>query len=317
MSRLGSSIAALAFTTVFTACQTAPVDEPTAPPPKTASFVHVDQVDYLAQLKALRPDLIAEDCKNNLLLRVTYRPAVLGGFDSFAQIEQREYSAKLRHADEAWAQTFRAAADQQRRAMDAALINAGFDPTADHQHDAPYWDFLATLPFYVAAYDSTKYVGYHVGAPTYYDANGLSPKVYLTLRSAVTDLTPDTYEQFTGALAKANFAGDTKVQLAPGAARFQFNTIIVHAVSVAAALTAERVAQDFFGAKLEAIGRGFDVADDRSGKNAKDWSHYLCEVGASQLSADVLAFAASAGDGAGISITPPATDDVQSEMDEL
>jgi hypothetical protein len=211
------------------------------PPPR------IDQIKFFIALSNERPDLIRNDCKNNLIVKSQYRNRVLAGRLDFETLMRSHYSGAQRAADLAWADKFRVAAIKLRNET--------------------------SLPFYVADYPIDKFVGYHVGHKTNYDAEGLGRKIYLEFASATETLSPNVYLKFTLALLRAGFNGDSKVQLAPGVARFQFNNIVIHAGSSTDAKIAERVATKFFKEKLVSIGRGLDI---KINQRTFDWNNFLC-----------------------------------------
>ncbi|MGE0526893.1 MAG: hypothetical protein AB7P49_07520, partial [Bdellovibrionales bacterium] len=118
-----------------------------------------------------------------------------------------------------------------------------------------------------------RFVGYHVGHVTGYDSEGLGRKIYLEFKSMVEDLTPDDYLAFSRVLHRAGFNGDSKVQLSPGAARYQFNNIVIHAGSLKDVKVAERISKQFFSSKLASMGCGLDV---KRGERGLDWNRFLC-----------------------------------------
>ncbi len=115
-------------------------------------------------------------------------------------------------------------------------------------------------------------------------------KIFLSFKSAIDDLTPEDYLQLTIGLSNEGFIGDSKVRLIEGSERFHFNNIIIHAASLKDALIAEKFGIRFFGEKLEATGRGFDVAEDKDGKNVLDWNNFLCTKSPSDLPAEATNF---------------------------
>jgi hypothetical protein len=128
------------------------------------------------------------------------------------------------------------------------------------------------------------------------DARGIDYKLLFQLPDYSHDLTSAAFTAFSARLAQLGYHGDAKTPLYPGWARFQYNTLIVHAASRADAAIAEAVVKDIFGAKVTAYSRGADVKDASTGGRALDWHDYLCSVHAdlSNLPADVQAFIAFA-----------------------
>ena len=142
----------------------------------------------------------------------------------------------------------------------------------------------------VAQYPVNKFVGYNVGnaRQIQYGIGNLKfmYKVYFELIDFAHDLTPERYLEFSNALDRDGFSGDSKIQLSPGFMRFHFNNIVVHARSLNDALIAERVGLDFFKGNLAARARGLDVEVNK--KMVLDWSEFLCQQDISQLPADAL-----------------------------
>lgn len=227
----------------------------------------VDQISFANQLKVLRPDLFFTDCKNNLILKPRYRFQVLAGRNSWESLLNHEYSRELQHRDRSWA-------DRHR----SAVISA-------HQRSAEGVS--------LADYPVERFVGYHVGNGNLIkDGKGsefrVTYKVYFELKSFEKALTPETYFNFSRALYAAGFSGDSKIQLAPGNARYHFNNIVVHANSRVDALTAERVGLGFFQGQLASRGRGLDVFIEKS--RSADWNTFLCLGDLSKLPVDAVRF---------------------------
>jgi hypothetical protein len=249
-------VAAVATSGLVSSCRT--TDHSLNQTPDEVS-PYTDQLAYLKELKEKRPDLFANDCKNNLIVKPKYRESILRGRTEYSKIVNEEYSSELREVDRRWANGFREAA----AALKAKIGKVNRDTN-----------------FYVANYPPEKFVGYHVGRPTDYDNEGLGRKVYLEFKSVIDDLTPARYLEFSEALRTAGFNGDSKVELAPGVARFQFNNIVIHAGSSEDAEIAEKVSRHYFSGKLASMGRGVDVK--RNGKGS-DWSQFLCSQDTSTL----------------------------------
>lgn len=110
------------------------------------------------------------------------------------------------------------------------------------------------------------------------DEDGFSYKIFLDFKEPVKDLTAGSYLQFVDEISQKGFAGDSKVPMTPGAVRFNYNNVIVHAASPESAKIAERVARQLFGDKLAHTARGIDVMkarlQDRSAKGL-DWHAFL------------------------------------------
>jgi hypothetical protein len=133
-------------------------------------------------------------------------------------------------------------------------------------------------PIHVAGYAINAFVGYKCGTGRMIDEDGFSYKVFLDFKEPAKDLTADSYLQFVDQLSKQGFAGDSKIPMTPGAVRFNYNNVIVHAASPESAKIAERVARQLFGEKLAQSGRGIDVMkarlQDRTAKGI-DWHAFL------------------------------------------
>ena len=255
----------LLFYFFLSACQTSVVTQSLDEP------VINDQLAYFKELKKQRPQLVLDDCKNNLIVKTKYRDSVLSGAIDFAAIKKEQYTQSLQSIDKLWADEFRASALEIRQSIDQKIRAASLDP--ENQRDKRVWKLKASLPFYVADYLPEKFVGYHTGNLTDYDKNGLGRKIYLEFKSAIDDLNSKSFLAFTEALHQAGFNGDSKVQLALGVARFQINNIVIHAGSLSDAIIAEKVARDFFKGELVSIGRGLDIKRSRE---TFDWSWFLC-----------------------------------------
>lgn len=249
------------------------------------SVSRIDQIAYFEQLQKLRPDLTSSDkCKDNLTLKPEYRASVLFNGNSYDQIFTHEYKVDEQQRDWLWAESLRSAASQKRDEIDRSLIVRGIAQDKINGYEA--WQLRYALPFYVASYPPKSFIGYGIGNPGIYDTDGLKPKVFLHFRSAMSVLSSNVYEDFTKALAKAGFRGDSKIQLLAGHARFQFNNIVIHAADIQLAKIAEQTAIDFFGKDLAGVGRGFDVNNN----GIKDWHQFLCAGGASSLPPYALDF---------------------------
>jgi hypothetical protein len=228
------------------------------------SVSRVDEISYYQYLAKNRPELLsqAEVCDTTLLFKPRYRSAIMGGSDVQTYMEDH-YSTGQREEDMRWV-----AAQLQ---MEGSIQNALPSNVA------------------VAGYSPKFYVGYTNNHPTRFtDQNGICYKVFFEFKNPTTDLTPQAYVDFVKALSNAGFVGDSKVPLAPGAIRFHYNNVIVHAVSKANALLAEQFGTRYWGAKLENTGRGVDVMHP---PDNLDWHHFLCRSGgdlSSSLSRETL-----------------------------
>jgi hypothetical protein len=212
----------------------------------------IDEIGWWQTLRDARPDLVAQAGGSvddagwqALVLRPRYRDELIGSKTTPAAIRDRESTEADRAAEVAWAEGLRRA---QR----------GFVPTA------------TVRP---AGYPLEVYTGYRVGGGPLEDADGLTYKVFFELDEFTTSLSSDRYVAFVEALAAAGFAGDSKIDLRPGAVRFDYNDVIVHAGSASMALCAEQVGLAQLGAALAHVGRGVDL-DDGVGPPV-DWHHLL------------------------------------------
>jgi len=216
------------------------------------SVSHVGEIGYFQYLSNNRPELLAQTavCYTTLLFKPRYRSAISAGSDVQSFMNEH-YLTGQREEDMRWV------AGQLQ--MEGSIQNR--------------------LPanVSVAGYNPSQFVGYLNNHPTRFsDDNGICFKVFFEFKNPTTDLTPQAYVDFVEALSNAGFVGDSKVPLAPGAIRFHYNNVIVHAVSKANALLAEQFGIKYWGAKLENIGRGVDV---EQGPRNYDWHHFLCANG--------------------------------------
>jgi len=224
-----------------------------APPVSVGQNVsRVDEIGYYQYLANHRPELLRPTavCYTTLLFKPRYRSVIMGGSDVDSYMSER-YLAGQREEDVRWV------ASQLQ--MEGSIQNR--------------------LPanVAVAGYNPSQFVGYLNNHPTRFtDANGICYKVFFEFKNPTTDLTAQAYIDFVEALSNAGFVGDSKVPLAPGAIRFHYNNVIVHAVSKANALLAEQFGIKYWGAKLENTGRGVDV---QQGGRDYDWHHFLCANG--------------------------------------
>lgn len=237
-------------------------------PPSSQNVARIDQIQYLAELKKARPNLIKEDCKSNLIAKPEFRQQILEG-SSMAFLIKERYSPQMKADDLKWANEYR---HEQKQ----------------------------TSGFRVAKYyDPSYYFGYLVGVNKpkedknllthpFIDDRGIGYKVFFQLKNFQKDLRASHFQLFAQALAKAGFRGDLKVQLNPGNARFKFNNIVVHSASKQDSVIAEQVGLSFFKGQLSAISRGVDVDIDPKGKlEALDWSEFLCTRDFTDLPLDV------------------------------
>jgi hypothetical protein len=125
------------------------------------------------------------------------------------------------------------------------------------------WDFSRTTPgpcpsSTPPATGSAPTSGTRRG-PTSPSSRGYDWKLLFEIADYANALASDAYQRFSQALGSAGYTGDTKISMKPGWARFQYNTLIVHAHSRADAAIAEQVAASTFGAALVGYARGTDV----------------------------------------------------------
>ena len=263
-----------------------------------AAIPLVEELDYLAQLTAKRPDLYASDCYNSLVLRPEYRANLLDGKDTFDSVEARAYASDDRTKDGAWVRSMQ---DAQvlfcQQHPDAGACSKICLAACDACPAASLGTAIDSAPpVRPAGYPLCAFVGYLINAGpggTPYDKSRqvLAWKVFFELGADFrTTLTAAAYLEFSTRLAAAGFRGDSKIPLQDGQVRFQYNDIIVHAYSPADARIAERVGFDLFGSSLVGHGRGLDMASATSTTGALDWHHYLCAEGPAKLSAEAIAF---------------------------
>jgi hypothetical protein len=210
----------------------------------------LDEVDWLDDLTAARPNLVAKSDAGiydpayaALVIRPAYREEIRTSTATYASIVAREYTADARKEDDIWATSLR---DAQRR----------FRP---HRRSR------------VASYALEAYTGYAVGDGLQ-DENGVTYKVFLEVKDHVTTLSAASWLGFVDALDTAGFVGDTKIDLRPGVTRFRYNDVIVHAPSIAAARCAEAVGVAYFGAAILHVARGIDPPPSNG---PIDWHHFL------------------------------------------
>ncbi len=120
----------------------------------------IDQISYIGELKKNRPDLIASDCKNNLILKLKYRKDVLTKKADYQKIIATVYTTENKAKDAIWSENFRAAARKFRELMEADFKTKGIKNNAEERR---------SLPYFVAIYDSAPFVGYQVNGPIDYD----------------------------------------------------------------------------------------------------------------------------------------------------
>ena len=131
-----------------------------------------------------------------------------------------------------------------------------------------------------SGYGLCAFVGYQEGPYIQINQGGLDYKVFFEFGDATGGLTPSAYQSFSAALADAGYEGDSKVLTDPSLplqARFQYNDIITHSSTIAAAEIAESVGLAMFGDQLTGYGRGLDVGPPIY-SSLVDWHSYLCDV---------------------------------------
>lgn len=229
----------------------------------------LDEPAWLADLQAHRPELmtqhegsIRDPAWQALVIRPQYRAELLAtDTATYETLVAREYTAAQRVRDASWAQALRDAA-------------ATFVPTVDVSR---------------AGYDIHAYVGYRVGPPFGPDGDGLVYKVFFEFVDFERSLSPDRYAGFVSRLESAGFRGDSKIDLRPGQARFQYNNLIVHTSSIAMARCAEAVGLATFGDEVLHVARGIDAPVDGRPTN---WHQFLLTGRYDALSATVKDFVA-------------------------
>lgn len=276
-----------------TACShDAPVSAPAAPNDQPNIDVPViDELGYLAELRQSRPDLLATDCYDTLVLRDVYRQAVLAGSETYASIEKARYTAEERASDQAWIES------QQRAELLVCSQQSGAGGCKNICNaacavcplgDAPASSGATRPAMFVSGYGLCAFVGYAEGAGTggpLYDPAGviLDFKVFFEFGSDFAEqLSPDAFVEFSKRLAAAGFRGDAEIPSdpsLPGQVRFQYNNIIVHGHSPADAVIAEKIGLAMFGAVLAGHGRGLDVGTPPNASSPLDWHHFLCTGG--------------------------------------
>ncbi len=143
----------------------------------------IDQVSFIQQLKKKRPDLVASECKNNLILKLKYRKDVLTKKTDYQKLMSSNYTAEQRAQDAIWSEKFRVAARKLRAQMEVNFITSGVKNTLEQRQ---------SLDYFVADYDPASFVGYQVKGPIDFDKNGMMAKVFLSFKSAIDDLNPDS-----------------------------------------------------------------------------------------------------------------------------
>ncbi len=275
------------------ACRTepAPVHVSVAPSASTATTTPViDELAYFDELGAKRPDVIANDCYDALTLKPKYRDALLHQHDSVAAIHARASTDDLRRRDAAWIASMQAAelafCDEHgntRGCVQACASPCSACPEAPLALSARSNGGVAP-----SGYPLCDFVGYQVGEQQRARGTIRDWKVFFELRDDYTEtLTPRMYLDFSEALAREGFHGDSKMFMHVGRVRFSYNGVIVHAASPDDARIAERVGLRVLGSLVVARARGLDLMTDAG---ELDWHHYLCAHGKDGIPPEGLAF---------------------------
>jgi len=235
----------------------------------------LDQAAWYDQLVERRPALmeqhdggVDDPAWQALVLRPRYRNELLRSPTlTYEDIVAREYDDAERATDDAWAQSLRDA-------------QTAFQPTATLRP---------------GRYPLEVYASFVVGSPgRMVGAEGFSFKTLLEIDDVPAHLGPDGFVGFAEALERAGFAGDFKIDLRPGATRFQFNNVIVHAPAASSAACAEATGRAYFGGHLRHVARG---VDDMRGERGVDWHHFLLTGGDDALPEHLRSFVKAAGRG--------------------
>jgi hypothetical protein len=179
-----------------------------------------------------------------LLLRPQFRNAYLqsGDIDTFIK---QHYTTSAESADEKWA-------DEQRQML-ATVHMKSAKSLSPANYSEKFW----------VGYRNNDFRG---------RAGNVCYKVFLELKDPLKDLTPSQYVRFAEYLSAKGFVGDSKIPVAYGQLRFQYNNVIIHAASMEHALYAESLGKEFFGNKLAGTARGID---SYLTSEPQDWHHYL------------------------------------------
>lgn len=257
----------------------------------------IDELGWLASVRARRPDLFREDCWNTMTLKPRYRAELLTGTDTYDALVARTYTPEQRAADLAW---IRGSQDAERAFCDAhpgasgcdRICRAPCDACVSAVEPAP----RESVTFPPSGYPLCGAVGYRVGEwpGTRYDTTGAieSWKVFFEFLDNERP-SPAATDAFTQRLGERGFRGDWKMNATsedPDMPRFQYNNLIVHAWSPADAEIAEAVGLELFSGHLAGHGRGLDVGTPPDARNATDWHHFLCEGDLTALPEEALVF---------------------------
>jgi hypothetical protein len=250
----------------------------------------IDQITFRKALQKLRPDL-ADDtkkCAINIVAKRRYRSRILSGGETLGSIIQAEYTDAERQADAEWI-------DAQQQAERSYCVDSTSPQCAAMCSDpcgacdAGPVSPSAPESFRVGGYKLCQFVGYAAGPLGHiYDDDGLTWKVFFEFGHYVDSLTVDSYVEFSRELAEAGVWADSKIEMAAGLERFQFNDVIVHAHSAQDAIAAEAIGLRLFGSALSGYSRGQDQRV--SPTVSYDWTQLLCNDGYQQLDAASLAF---------------------------
>jgi hypothetical protein len=253
------------------------------------SIPRIDEIGYLEQLRALRPDLAnSKLCSWSLVMKPQYRARLLHGTEKPADIQSSEYTDEQRTLDTQWI------AEQQQAELGFCVGRAGGCSSVCNKPcgACSAADAASPLPddvFRIANYPLCQFVGYREGIPgPIVDDRGLTWKVFFEFDDFLRDLGVDAYLEFSRRLADAGFNGDSKIDMQPGLERFLYNNIVVHGHSMQDALIAESIGFELFGPALAGHGRGHDVK--LPGKAGLDWHHFLCSESLDKLDPDAIAF---------------------------
>jgi len=279
-------------------------------PPVALSVPIIDEVAYMAKLRELRPDLVAnaEVCYRNLVLRPAFRSLVLEHRSNYGAIVKEKYDDGSRTADLAWMEGLQDAEVAFCRAHPGTggcsrLCLPGAAGTQTSCDACPKTGLGSGAPspsrpdVWPSGYGLCTFVGWAegngTGAPLY-DATGVIVdwKVLIELRDYPATFNAQAFAAFTQRLADAGFRGDVKTPTDPSRPdqiRFQYNNVIIHGWSPKDAAIAERIADDFFARSILGRARGVDVRPD--GASAPlDWHHFLCTHEVSSLSREASSY---------------------------
>jgi hypothetical protein len=274
------------------ACRTepAPVARVSAAPSATVAPPIIDELAYFDELTAKRPDVIANDCYDALTLKPKYRDALLRDHDSVAAIHARASTNELRARDDAWARSMQTAelAFCAEHGNSRGCVQACASPCAACPATPLALSAEATGDVAPSGYSLCDFVGYQVGQQKRARGTIRDWKVFFELRDDYTEvLTPRMYLDFSEALAREGFHGDSKMFMHSGRVRFSYNGVIIHASSPDDARIAERVGLRVLGSLVVARARGLDLMTDAG---ELDWHHYLCAHGKDGIPPEGLAF---------------------------